>query len=175
MTRLSPRSCISAHSPRSPRKSASCGASCRRLSKWTTNSPSAPSSFSRCSRTKRPRACTWKHAAGLKGRSARSARRATASPRGKAASTAAPVRQRVHVPAQRGQREAPHLRAPERPDRRIRQASHHLQGIDRMKRKVPDVLDRVADKVLAHRAPARTTKAKKRQRARRKAQRESSI
>jgi hypothetical protein len=45
----------------------------------------------------------------------------------------------------------------------------------RMKRKVPDVLDRVADKVLAHRAPARTAKAKKRQRARRKAQRESSI
>ncbi len=44
-----------------------------------------------------------------------------------------------------------------------------------MKRKVPDVLDRVADKVLAHRAPARTAKAKKRQRARRKAQRESSI
>jgi hypothetical protein len=40
--------------------------------------------------------------------------------------------------------------------------------------KVPHVLDRVADKVLAHRAPARTTKAKKRQRARRKAQRESS-
>ena len=38
-----------------------------------------------------------------------------------------------------------------------------------------DLLDRVADKVLAHRAPARTAKAKKRQRARRKAQRESSI
>jgi phosphate/sulfate permease len=28
-----------------------------------------------------------------------------------------------------------------------------------MKRKVPDVLDRVADKVLAHRAPARTVAA----------------
>jgi len=44
-----------------------------------------------------------------------------------------------------------------------------------MKRKVPDVLDRVADKVLSYRAPARTTKAKQRQRARRKVQRESSI
>lgn len=46
---------------------------------------------------------------------------------------------------------------------------------DPVKRKTPDVLDRVADKVLAHRAQARTAKAKKRQRARRKAQRESSI
>jgi hypothetical protein len=44
-----------------------------------------------------------------------------------------------------------------------------------MKRKVPDVLDRVADKVLAHRAPARTAKAKRRKRKARKAQRESCI
>ena len=40
---------------------------------------------------------------------------------------------------------------------------------------VREVLDRTSDKVLAHRAPARTTKAKKRQRARRKVQRESCI
>ena len=44
-----------------------------------------------------------------------------------------------------------------------------------MKLKAPDVLDRIADKVLSHRAAARTTKAKKRQRLRRKVQRESSI
>lgn len=44
-----------------------------------------------------------------------------------------------------------------------------------MKRKALDVLDRIADKVLGYRAPARTTKAKKRQRLRRKAQRESCI
>lgn len=41
--------------------------------------------------------------------------------------------------------------------------------------KPPAVLDRIADKVLAHRAAARTKKAKKRQRARRKVQRESCI
>jgi hypothetical protein len=44
-----------------------------------------------------------------------------------------------------------------------------------MKRKTLDVLDRIADKVLSHRAPARTTKAKRRKRKARKAQRESSI
>ena len=44
-----------------------------------------------------------------------------------------------------------------------------------MKRKAPDALDRIADKVLSYRAPARTAKAKKRQRQRRKVQRESSI
>ncbi len=44
-----------------------------------------------------------------------------------------------------------------------------------MKKKSPEALDRIADKVLSYRAPARTAKAKKRQRARRKAQRESSI
>ena len=38
-----------------------------------------------------------------------------------------------------------------------------------------EIFGKVADKVLAYRAPARTTKAKKRQRARRKAQRESCI
>ena len=42
-------------------------------------------------------------------------------------------------------------------------------------KKPPEVLDRIADKVLSHRAAARTKKAKKRQRARRKTQRESSI
>ena len=41
--------------------------------------------------------------------------------------------------------------------------------------KTPAVLDRIADKVLAHRAAAKTKKAKKRQRLRRKTQRESSI
>lgn len=39
----------------------------------------------------------------------------------------------------------------------------------------PEALDKTADKVLSYRAPARTKKAKKRQRARRKVQRESSI
>lgn len=38
-----------------------------------------------------------------------------------------------------------------------------------------NALDAVADEVLAYRAPARTTKARKRQRLRRKTQRESSI
>jgi len=42
-------------------------------------------------------------------------------------------------------------------------------------KKAPEALDRIADKVLGYRAPARTKKAKKRQRARRKVQRESSI
>lgn len=46
---------------------------------------------------------------------------------------------------------------------------------DPVKRKTPEALDRIADKVLSHRAAARTKKAKKRQRARRKTQRESSI
>ena len=41
--------------------------------------------------------------------------------------------------------------------------------------KTPAALDRIADKVLAHKAAARTKKAKKRQRQRRKAQRESCI
>ena len=41
--------------------------------------------------------------------------------------------------------------------------------------KHPKALDRIAYRVLSYRAPARTKKAKKRQRARRKAQRESSI
>ena len=37
------------------------------------------------------------------------------------------------------------------------------------------LLDRIAGRVLAHKPPAKTKKAKKRQRARRKVQRESSI
>lgn len=37
-------------------------------------------------------------------------------------------------------------------------------------KKPPEALDRIADKVLGFRAPARTKKAKKRQRRRRKAQ-----
>lgn len=41
--------------------------------------------------------------------------------------------------------------------------------------KPPEALNRIADKVLSYRAPARTVKAKKRQRRRRKVQRESSI
>ena len=53
------------------------------------------------------------------------------------------------------------------------QAPHHLQGTDRMK--PPKELDRIADKVLAYRVPARTKKAKKRARKRRKVQRESCI
>jgi hypothetical protein len=41
--------------------------------------------------------------------------------------------------------------------------------------RIAQALDLIADAVLAYRAAARTKKAKKRQRARRKAQRESSI
>ena len=41
--------------------------------------------------------------------------------------------------------------------------------------KPPKELDRIADKVLAYRVPARTKKAKKRQRKARKAQRDSCI
>jgi hypothetical protein len=56
--------------------------------------------------------------------------------------------------------------------------AHHLQGTDRMspywweRVKWPyqfEALDGIADKVLAYRPPARTKKAKKRQRKRRKA------
>lgn len=42
-------------------------------------------------------------------------------------------------------------------------------------KKPPKVLDRVVDAVLAYRPKAKTKKAKKRQRARKKVQRESSI
>ena len=41
--------------------------------------------------------------------------------------------------------------------------------------KPPKELNRIVDKVLAYRVPARTKKAKKRQRKRRKVQRESCI
>lgn len=41
--------------------------------------------------------------------------------------------------------------------------------------RIRKALDAIADQVLSHRAAARTPKAKKRQRARRKSQRESSI
>ena len=41
--------------------------------------------------------------------------------------------------------------------------------------RIRKALDAIADQVLSHRAAARTKKAKKRQRARRKTQRESSI
>jgi len=43
------------------------------------------------------------------------------------------------------------------------------------KEEIARPLEKIADKVLSYRAPARTAKAQKRQRARRKAQRESSI
>lgn len=42
-------------------------------------------------------------------------------------------------------------------------------------KKAPKLLEQIADKVLSYRAPAKTAKAKKRQRRRRKVQRESSI
>jgi hypothetical protein len=41
--------------------------------------------------------------------------------------------------------------------------------------KAPKELDRIVDKVLAYKVPARSPKAKKRQRKRRKVQRESCI
>jgi hypothetical protein len=50
-----------------------------------------------------------------------------------------------------------------------------LSGTKPGPERIRKALDAVADQVLAHRAAARTKKAKKRQRARRKTQRESSI
>ena len=52
--------------------------------------------------------------------------------------------------------------------------SHHLRGVDRMK-KAPAVLDAIADRVLAYRPKPKSKPAKKRARQRKKIQRESCI
>jgi transposase-like protein len=76
-----------------------------------------------------------------------------------------PLRGRVHVPPERRQREAPHVRALGRLRRWRRRPSHHLQGVDRMRKpRIPAALDRITDVVLAYRPKPKTKAAKRRAR-----------